>query len=138
MMLRKLGSVTREPSTELDTFAAPAVDHVMLVCDEFTSLCPVTAQPDYSTITITYVPDFLCLESKSLKLYLWTYREKGVFCEQLAHDICDDLYIALEPKYLTVKVQQKSRGGIAIEAVARRDNAHESGSTSTHGTASRR
>lgn len=119
----KLGQVTTEPSKDLDTFAAEngLLDHVVLTCDEFTSLCPVTGQPDYSTIIITYVPNLLCLESKSLKLYLWTYREKGVFCEQLACDILEDVYKVLSPKYITVKVQQKSRGGIAIEATARRD-----------------
>ena len=104
----------------METFAAPPdVTRVLLRSEEFTSLCPVTGQPDFSTVTIEYVPRALCLESKSLKLYLWTYREEGVFCEALAARIRDDLARALDPQLLSVTVTQRPRGGISIEATAK-------------------
>ena len=87
-------------------------------CPEFTSLCPITGQPDFGTITIEYVPDRLCIESKSLKLYLGSYRNEGSFAESLTNRIRDDLVKACRPRRLTVTAQFTPRGGIGIRVVA--------------------
>lgn len=76
----------------------------------------MTGQPDFSTIVIEYEPDGRCIESKSLKLYLWTYREEGAFCEALSKEIAADIMDAAHPKYVKVTVRQAPRGGIAIDA----------------------
>ena len=91
-----------------------------MTSDELTAMCPVTGQPDYYTATIDYAPEALCLESKSLKLYLARFRNEGAFCEALAVKIRDDVSAALEisPDRTTVTLTQKARGGITIVAVA--------------------
>lgn len=101
-------------------FEAPDVQSVRLSTMEYTSLCPRTGQPDYGSVTIEYVPDGLCLESKSLKYYLWSYRNHGEFCEGLAARIADDVVFATKPKSVQVEVTQNVRGGIAIVARAER------------------
>ena len=100
----------------LETFPNPGVAHVELVSDELVSVCPVTGQPDLYVASMEYWPDALCLESKSLKLYLAGYRNDGVFCESLAVKIRDDLAEALElpPDKVRVTLEQKARGGITI------------------------
>lgn len=85
--------------------------------DQFTSLCPVTMQPDYSYIQIDYVPNVKLVESKSLKLYLWSFRDKGITCEDLSTAICTDLEKALDPISITVTVKQAMRGGLETLAV---------------------
>lgn len=99
-------------------FAAPDVQTVRLFSTEFTSLCPRTGQPDFGSVSIEYTPERLCLESKSLKYYLWSYRNEGEFCEGLAGRIADDIVYAIEPAYLQVEVTQNVRGGIGIVARA--------------------
>ena len=91
---------------------------VTLVADEFTSLCPVTAQPDFGIITIEFIPDSWIVETKSLKLYLMQFRQFGFFQEELVQHICDDLTSVLEPVSLTVTGDFKPRGGVGIKAVA--------------------
>ncbi|MCB0001231.1 MAG: preQ(1) synthase [Anaerolineae bacterium] len=114
-----LGKRSTQPIDELDTFPAPAgLDTVTMTSDELTALCPVTGQPDFYTVTIEYVPGPLCIESKSLKLYLWHFREQGVFCEQLAVDIRDKVVATIHPSACTVTLVQKARGGIVITAVS--------------------
>jgi len=83
-------------------------------CDtpEFTCLCPITGQPDFATITITYVPDQSIVELKSLKLYLWSYRNEGAFHEDVTNRILEDLVHALSPRRLTVRTDWLVRGGI--------------------------
>ena len=103
----------------LDTFPNPGVDEVTLHCHEFTSLCPITGQPDYGEIKITYEPRYLCLESKSLKLYLGQYRQHGGFAEQITVKIYTDLFSVLHPMHLKVESKFTSRGGIGIEAYRR-------------------
>lgn len=93
---------------------------VGLECGEFTSLCPVTGQPDYGRILIHYVPDQLCVESKSLKLYLSAYRNHGAFHESCVNQIADDLVTAISPRYLRVFGDFHPRGGIAIRPMAMR------------------
>ncbi len=109
-----------------DTFPAPDVELVTMTSDEVTAVCPVTGQPDLYTVTIEYVPDQLCLESKSLKLYFQSFRNEGVFGEALAARIRDDVFEALAPQRITVETIQKARGGITIRAVASRTKAEES------------
>jgi 7-cyano-7-deazaguanine reductase len=119
MDLKYLGVRSTQPIDELDTLSAPAgLSRVTMTSDELTALCPVTAQPDYYTVTIDYEPGPLCIESKSLKLYLWHFRDRSVFCEQLAVDIRDKVVATIQPRACTVKLVQKARGGITIEAVA--------------------
>lgn len=114
-----LGKPIREPVKKLETFPAPkGCARVTMKTEEFTSLCPVTGQPDYYTVIIDYIPDEKCLESKSLKLYLWTFREQGSFCESLASQIADDIYEVLRPLKLQVTLASTPRGGISIQAVA--------------------
>ena len=90
-----------------------------MLYEVITSFCPVTGQPDYYTVTIDYVPGALCIESKSLKLYLWHFRERRIFAESLAVEIKEKVVQTIAPQVCTVTALQKSRGGIVIEAVAR-------------------
>lgn len=103
-----------------ESFPAPDVQVVTLDATEFTSICPRTGQPDFGEVSIEYVPDERCLESKALKFYLWAYRNEGAFCETLAARIADDIVYAIEPKAVRVEVHQNVRGGIRIVAVAGR------------------
>jgi 7-cyano-7-deazaguanine reductase len=88
------------------------------VCSEFTSLCPVTGHPDYGRLQIDYVPARLCVESKSLKLYLMQYRNEGAFHEDCVNRVANDLFARISPKYLTVYGDFNPRGGIAIRPFA--------------------
>ena len=103
-----------------EAFPAPNVQLVTMTGTEFTSICPKTGQPDFGTVIIEYAPRELCIESKSLKYYLWSYRNEGAFCEALAAQIADDVVYAIQPKSLTVRVTQNVRGGIALVAEASR------------------
>lgn len=106
-------------STTLDTFPAPAaVGRVQMTSDEVTAVCPVTGQPDFYTVEIDYEPEERCIESKSLKLYLQSFRNEGLFCEDFASRVLDDVCAAIEPAACTVTVVQKPRGGITIRATA--------------------
>ncbi|EEG76800.1 preQ(1) synthase [Dethiobacter alkaliphilus] len=114
-----LGKNVPEPRRKLEVFEKPAgVDRVVLESDEVTSLCPVTGQPDWETVIIEYEPDRYCIESKSLKLYFWSFRQEGVFCEGLAAQIANDVHAACKPFFCKVTVIQKPRGGITITASA--------------------
>jgi 7-cyano-7-deazaguanine reductase len=115
-----LGHAGSEAYAGLETFPNPGVAEVEMTSDELTAMCPVTSQPDLYTATIQYRPRALCLESKSLKLYLARFRNEGVFCEGLAVRIRDDVAAALELQADDVRVtlRQKARGGITITATA--------------------
>ncbi len=91
---------------------------VTLLCPEFTCLCPITGQPDFATITICYIPDKHIVESKSLKLYLWSYRDEGAFHEHVTNQILDDLVALLEPISCKVTGAFNVRGGISITVEA--------------------
>lgn len=109
-----------EPFSGLDTFPAPhAVSVVEMVSDEVTALCPITDQPDWYEVKITYRPDGLCIESKSLKLYFVTFRNKGIFGEAFAEQIARDMMRAAAPQWVRVTIMQKPRGGIRITASAK-------------------
>ncbi len=113
--------VVTRPTGHLDTFASPrpgrAFD-ITFETEEFTCLCPLTGQPDFAKLKITYQPDRLCVESKSLKLYLWSYRDKGAFHEAVTNQILDDLVAAMEPRWLRVEGDFLIRGGIRTRVSA--------------------
>jgi len=117
---KKLGQQNMTaPSKELDTFPAPEhITAVIFTSDELTSHCPVTGQPDFNTVMIEYTPDKLCVESKSLKLYLWTFRDEQIFGEGLASTIAQDIVAALDPLHCKVTLEQGIRGGMQMTAVA--------------------
>lgn len=115
--LTQLGQGTTKPSKRLETFPNrhPGRDYtITLVTDEFTCVCPATGQPDFARITINYVPDQKIVESKSLKLYFWSYRDEGVFHEHVTNVILDDLVEVLDPRWCEVIAEFGVRGGIAI------------------------
>jgi 7-cyano-7-deazaguanine reductase len=104
------------PRTILDVFPNPKPGRnyeIRFVFPEFTSVCPVTGQPDFATITITYIPRRLCVEMKSLKLYFFAYRNKGIFYEAVVNTILDDLVAVLKPRKMTVIGDFAVRGGTA-------------------------
>ncbi len=103
-----------------EAILAPDAQRVVLRALEFTSLCPRTGQPDFGRVTIDYQPANLCLESKALKFYLWSFCDTGEFCEALAARIADDVVFAIEPEGVRVEVEQNVRGGIEIVATALR------------------
>ncbi|MGA2821273.1 MAG: preQ(1) synthase [Anaerolineales bacterium] len=111
-----------KPSKKLETFPnrAPAGRFytVSLTTDEFTCVCPATGQPDFATLALRYVPDQRILESKSFKLYLWSYRNEGVFHEHVVNTILDDVKAALDPHWIEVVGAFHVRGGIAITVTA--------------------
>lgn len=115
-----LGHPGSERYVGLETFANPGVSHVEMTSDELTAVCPVTGQPDLYVGTIEFWPQALCIESKSLKLYLSGFRNEGHFCEALAVRIRDDVAEALELPLDKVRVtlKQKARGGITITATS--------------------
>jgi 7-cyano-7-deazaguanine reductase len=113
-----LGHSGSDAYAGLEAFPNPGVEEVELVSDELTAVCPITGQPDFYKATIVYRPAKLCLESKSLKIYLSRFREEGAFCEALAVQIRNDVAEALELEKpaVTVSLEQKARGGITITA----------------------
>jgi 7-cyano-7-deazaguanine reductase len=110
------------PKRTLDTFLNPSPDRDYVIrheCPEYTALCPVTGQPDFGTIVVVYTPDQICVELKSLKLYLWSFHDEGHYFEQVTNLILDDLVRALRPRKLTVIGKFNVRGGIWSTVVAR-------------------
>jgi len=119
--LTVLGAEARAPLEHVEVFPAPEhVTVVRCVTDEVASMCPVTRQPDLSRVEIQYEPAGRCVESKSLKLYLWRFRDRAVFAEALAAEIADEVFATARPRRVTVTVTQRPRGGITVSAVAER------------------
>jgi 7-cyano-7-deazaguanine reductase len=119
--LTVLGREARGPIDHVECFPAPPhVTTVRFRTEELVSRCPVTNQPDLSQVTIEYEPAERCVESKSLKLYLWSFRDRAVFAEALAAEIADEFVRTARPKLVRVTLLQRARGGITIEAVAER------------------
>ncbi len=117
MTLTKLGRPDAKADRSIETFSiSDRRQEIVLDCQEFTCRCPITGQPDWATIRIQYRPGDRAVETKSLKLYLETFREEGIFHEHLATRIRDDLAAALEPAFLKVTVNFRARGGIALSA----------------------
>ncbi len=110
-----------EPSKRLETFPnpEPGRDYTIRIrVPEFTCLCPKTGQPDFATLTIEYVPDRRCVELKSLKLYVWSFRNEGAFHEAVTNRILDDLVAATEPRYMRLTARFNVRGGIYTTVTA--------------------
>ena len=113
-----------QPASILEAFSNPRPERdyqIEFAFPEFTSLCPVTGQPDFATITVRYVPDGQCIEMKSLKLYFFAYRNKGIFYEAVVNTILDDLVAAVRPRRMTVVGRFAVRGGTAGTVTAEYD-----------------
>lgn len=114
-------SMPSQPTRTLETFPNPAVDrdfHIHMQIPEFTCLCPMTGQPDFATLILDYIPDQLCVELKSLKLYIWSYRDEGAFHEAVTNRILDDLVAATAPRFMRLTAKFYVRGGIFTNVVA--------------------
>ncbi|MCS6995772.1 MAG: preQ(1) synthase [Casimicrobiaceae bacterium] len=109
------------PERRLDTFENPHPERDYLIhiqVPEFTCHCPLTGQPDFAHFTIEYVPDRRCVELKSLKLYMWSFRNEGAFHEKVTNDVLDDLVAAIAPRFMRVTARWNVRGGIFTNVVA--------------------
>ncbi len=109
------------PAKKLETFPNPTPTrdyHIHMEIPEFTCLCPKTGQPDFATLILDYIPDKKCIELKSLKLYIWSYRDEGAFHEAVTNRILDDLAAALKPRYMRLTAKFYVRGGIFTNVVA--------------------
>jgi 7-cyano-7-deazaguanine reductase len=115
--------MSTQPSTRLETFPNPArsTDYtIRMTLPEFTCLCPKTGQPDFATFELEYVPDVLCVELKSLKLYMWSFRDRGAFHEAVTNQIADDLAAACAPNFLRLTGKFNVRGGIYTSVIVER------------------
>lgn len=104
-----------QPSKDIQTFANPQPGRdftIRIDTSEFTCVCPLTGQPDFAKITIEYVPDQLCVELKALKLYLWTFRDRGAFHEAVTNEILNDIVAVTQPNFMRVKADFNVRGGV--------------------------
>src|SRR5215470_6753218 len=111
------------PQNTLETFANPAPERdytIRMTLPEFTCLCPKTGQPDFATLELEYVPDRLCVELKSLKLYIWSFRDRGAFHEAVTNEIVDHLARATAPRFMRLTARFNVRGGIYTTVVAER------------------
>ena len=110
-----------QPSKTLETFANPAPHRdfaIHMEVPEFTCLCPLTGQPDFASVIVDYIPDALCVELKSLKLYMWSFRNEGAFHEAVTNRILDDLVAAIQPRFMRITAKWYVRGGIFTNVVA--------------------
>jgi 7-cyano-7-deazaguanine reductase len=115
--------MSTQPSTRLETFPNPARSSdytIRMTLPEFTCLCPKTGQPDFATFELEYVPDVLCVELKSLKLYMWSFRDRGAFHEAVTNQIADDLAAACAPNFLRLTGKFNVRGGIYTSVIVER------------------
>lgn len=112
--------MSTKPSKELETFPSPQKDTdftIRITIPEFTCLCPMTGQPDFAELRLEYVPDELCVELKSLKLYIWAFREEGAFHEAVTNEILGDLVKMVNPRFMRVTAEFNVRGGIYTTVV---------------------
>ena len=115
------GKPTAQPTKTLETFENPNVKrdiHIHMQIPEFTCLCPKTGQPDFATLYLDYIPDKTCVELKSLKLYIWSFRDEGCFHEAVTNSILDDLVQATDPRFMRLTAKFFVRGGIFTNVVA--------------------
>ena len=113
--------MTTKPSKSLQTFPNPAPErdyHIHMQVPEFTCLCPLTGQPDFARFDIDFIPDKKCVELKSLKLYIWSFRDQGCFHEAVTNQILDDLVRATKPRFMRLTAKFFVRGGIFTNVVA--------------------
>lgn len=116
-----------QPSSELATFPNPTPNRdytIRMRIPEFTCLCPKTGQPDFATLHIEYVPDAICVELKSLKLYMWSYRNQGAFHEAVTNQILDALVSSCQPRFMRVTAEFYVRGGIYTTVIAEHRQPH--------------
>ncbi|BCG64477.1 MAG: 7-cyano-7-deazaguanine reductase [Methyloprofundus sp.] len=114
-----------QPSKDLQTFDNPQPGRdftIRIDTPEFTCLCPLTGQPDFAEITIEYVPNELCIELKALKLYFWTFRERGAFHEAVTNEILDDIVKVTQPNFMRIRAEFKVRGGIYTTVIVEHRN----------------
>jgi 7-cyano-7-deazaguanine reductase len=112
-----------QPTTPIETFANPSPDHdytIRMSIPEFSCLCPRTGQPDFATLELEYVPDRLCVELKALKLYIWSFRDRGTFHEAVTNELIDTLAAAVSPRFMRLTARFNVRGGITTHVVAER------------------
>jgi 7-cyano-7-deazaguanine reductase len=117
--------MTTQPSKDLETFDNPNPGRdftIRIDIPEFTCLCPKTGQPDFARIFIDYVPDKLCVELKSLKLYMWTFREQGAFHEAVTNEMLDHIAGATQPNFMRIRAEFNVRGGIYTNVIAEHRN----------------
>ena len=113
--------MSTRPSKSLETFPNPQPGRdytIRIKAPEFTCLCPKTGQPDFATLHLEYVPDKLCVELKSLKMYMWSFRDQGAFHERVTNEILDDLAKATRPRFMRLTAEWYVRGGIYTTVVA--------------------
>ena len=113
--------MSTQASKELETFENPKLDPdytIRIKTPEFTCLCPKTGQPDFATINVDYIPDKLCIELKSFKLYIWSFRDEGAFHEAVTNRILDDLVAACQPRFMRITAEFNVRGGVYTTVVA--------------------
>jgi 7-cyano-7-deazaguanine reductase len=119
--LTKLGEVKHNPSKELEVFENPNPERnytIKIETPEFTCLCPKTGQPDFATIKLEYIPNELCIELKSLKMYYWSFRNEGAFHEAITNSMLDDFVKMIDPRYMKVEAVFNVRGGVYTTVVA--------------------
>lgn len=112
-----------QPNTDIETFVNPSPQHdytIRMTIPEFTCLCPRTGQPDFATLEIEYVPERLCVELKALKLYIWSFRDRGAFHEAVTNEIVDKLADTLAPRFIRLSARFNVRGGIYTSVIAER------------------
>ena len=113
--------MSTQASKDLETFASPHPERdysIRIRVPEFTCLCPKTGQPDFATLHLEYIPDRLCVELKSLKLYVWSFRNEGAFHEDVTNRILDDLVAACQPRFMRLRAEFYVRGGIYTDVIA--------------------
>ena len=113
--------MSTQPAASLESFSNPAAERdytIRMSLPEFTCLCPRTGQPDFATLELEYVPDRLCVELKSLKFYIWSFRDRGAYHEAVTNEIVDALVSAIEPRYMRLTARFNVRGGITTSVVA--------------------
>ncbi len=113
--------MSTQPSTDLETFPNPQTDvdyTIRIKIPEFTCLCPKTGQPDFATLHLTYVPDAACLELKALKLYMWSFRDRGAFHEAVTNEILAHMAETCQPRYMKLEAEFYVRGGIYTTVTA--------------------
>ncbi|MFI4895124.1 MAG: preQ(1) synthase [Steroidobacterales bacterium] len=112
-----------QPSSHIETFANPAPEHdytIRMSIPEFTCLCPRTGQPDFAILELEYVPDRLCIELKALKLYIWSFRDRGTFHEAVTNEILEHLARSVTPRFMRLTAHFNVRGGISTRVIAER------------------
>jgi 7-cyano-7-deazaguanine reductase len=121
------------PSGDIETFPNPQTERdytIRMRLPEFTCLCPLTGQPDFAVLDLEYVPDARCVELKSLKAYIWSFRDRGAFHEAVTNEIADRLAAVLQPRFLRLTAEFNVRGGIYTSVVAEHRKTNWSGGTS--------